>query len=161
MDGIAMRMLKNQIKVFIFIIIFPSMFLCFCGCQDQDIGEQFDNITLQSDVVRLVNAALSFNTDYEFVNETDEYPTEVIKSVDVKYLFKNIANKDLTISVRALLYNENNELIAIVPEDSQRVLTLPKDSSENTYTPANIITYSKANVTAVDHATIVAAEVLS
>jgi hypothetical protein len=160
MDGITMKTKSNNAKA-VGIITLVLVSICLCGCQEQDVGSQFEGIRLQSDVVKLVDAALSFNTDYEFVNETDEYPTEVIKSVDVKYLFQNIANKDISVSVQAYLYDRNNELIAICPENTHRVVTLAKDSSEKTYTPANTITYSKANVTAVDHAIIFATEVIS
>ena len=152
--------IKNNFQIIgMFLTIF-ILFMCLSGCQDQyGNNNQFTGITLESNVVTLIDASLSFNKEYEYVNETDEYPTEVIKSVDVKYLFQNIANKDISVSIRAYLYDTNNNLIAICPENTYRVVNLPKDTSEKSYTPTNIISYNKANVTMVDHAKIIATEI--
>ena len=117
------------------------------GCQEQKAtttGKKFENITLESDVVELVDASLKFNED-----------NNVKLRVDVEYLFRNIAGREITITVTAEFYDKNNKLLST---EGPKYITLLKDYTETSILGANIISYSGENASEVDHVKIIAVE---
>jgi len=121
------------------------------GCQDQDNQIEaitFEGITLVSNVVELVNASLDFHTHYE-----GGY--EIIDSIDVQYLFHNIAGRDITVTVTVEFYDENDNLLEIGGPKHIRLL---ENYTEHGVMGANIISYDGEEVYRVDHVRIVAVE---
>ena len=117
------------------------------GCQEQKAtttGKKFENITLESDLVELVDASLEFNED-----------NNVKLRVDAEYLFRNIAGREIAITVTVEFYDENNKLLST---GGPKYITLPKDYTETSILGANIISYSEENASEVDHVKIIAVE---
>ena len=129
------------INLIIFFIILLS------GCQEQKAttsGKKFENIILESDVVELVDASLIFNEE-----------DNVKLRVDVEYLFRNIAGREITITITVEFYDKNNNLLST---EGPKYITLLKDYTETSVLGANIISYSEENASEVDHVKIVAVE---
>ena len=134
-------MKKHPIIMIVMILITASIL---SGCQEQnDVDNQyyFDNITLESRLLELVNASL------EFIKENN-----VATRVDVKYLFHNIAGSDITIEVTVDFFDGENNLIN---KSQPKYISLLKDYTETGFAPENIISYSGENVSDVDHAKII------
>ena len=100
------------------------------------------------DIFELDNASLDFYRD-----ENDN-----IINVDVKYLFHNIAGRDVTAYVTVEFYDKNNKILAT---GIKKQISLPEDYTEPSYLPANIVSYSGEYVTQVDHVKIIASEQLN
>lgn len=120
------------------------------GCQEQGVNtdENFEGINLESSVVELAYATLEFHTIYDL-----EYEKDIIEKVDVKYLFHNIANRDVNITVTVNFYDKDNNLLESAAQ--QKTSNLFKDYTESM---ANIVSYSGERVTEVDHVKIIAIE---
>ena len=117
------------------------------GCVFQEgvtVKNNFEGITFESNIVELVNASLDFHED-----------KNVITKVDVKYLFHNIAGKNVEVTVIVEFYDKNDNLLVT---RGPKYIILPKDYVETVYSPANIISYSGEKVSEVDHARIIAKE---
>ena len=108
------------------------------------VKNNFEGITFESSIVELVNASLDFHED-----------KNVITKVDVKYLFHNIAGKNVEVTVIVEFYDKNDNLLVT---RGPKYINLPKDYVETVYSPANIISYSGEKVSEVDHARIIAKE---
>ena len=118
------------------------------GCQEQKAtttGKKFENITLESDLVELVDASLEFNED-----------NNVKLRVDAEYLFRNIAGREIAITVTVEFYDENDNLITIRGE--KHILNIPKNYTEKTVLEANNIYYDGEDAYKVNHVKIIAAE---
>ena len=117
------------------------------GCQEQKATtakKNFENITLESNVFELVDASLDFNID-----------KGVIVKVDVKYLFRNIAGRDVTAFVTVEFYNKNDNLLAT---GGPKEISLLKGYTETSFLPPNIISYSGEKASEIDHVKIIAEE---
>ena len=124
--------------------------VAFSGCQEQGVttDENFEGIYLESSVVELAYATLELHTIYDF-----EYEEDIIEKVDVKYLFHNIANRDVDITVTVNFYDKDNNLLGSAAQ--QKTSNLFKDYTESM---ANIVSYNGERVTEVDHVKIIAIE---
>jgi len=130
----------------------------FSGCQEQQgatSGEQFEGVTLESNVVELVYASLEFQVHYEYIEEDDE-SLEVKDAAEVRYLFHNIVDRDITIHVTAEFYGKYDNLLYI---GGPKSIFLFEDYAEQTYLPENMIPYKGAKVGEIDHVKIIAEEV--
>lgn len=137
--------MKKVLWIIVTIILFITVF--FCGCQEEKTPNNqnlFENITLQSNVVELSDASLNFISD-----------NDVVYRVDVKYLFHNIAGRDITIKVYVEFFDKENNLINT---SQPKYISLLTNYTEQDISPANIISYSKERVTDVDHIKIIAEE---
>ena len=135
---------KKGLLIINLIILF---IIVLSGCQEQKAtttGKKFENITLESDVVELVDASLKFNED-----------NNVKLRVDVEYLFRNIAGREITITITVEFYDKNNKLLST---EGPKYITLLKDYTETSILGANIISYSGENASEVDHVKIIAVE---
>lgn len=136
-------------KVLWFIgIITVLIATCLSGCQQKGTttdSNTFKNITLDSDVVELVYSKLDFSKDEQ----------GHILNVEVRYLFRNIANRDIGIKVFVEFYDKGDNLLAT---EGPKEINLPKGWIEQGVAPANIITYTGENVAEVDHVKIIAEE---
>ena len=120
----------------------------FSGCQESNIeAVSFRGITLVSDVVELANGSLNY-----FYNEFNE-----VWKIEVKYLFHNIAERDIEVEVKIECYDENDNLITIL---GPKYIRLPTDYTEQGYAPGiNIMSYdNNQNVYLIDHVVIIAEE---
>jgi hypothetical protein len=123
-------------------IIFCITFLItigLSGCQENSSNNSnsFEGITLESDIVELAHASKEFIKD----------DNEIIR-VEVQYLFKNIAGKDIRFNVFAEFYDKNNNLLNT---SSQKEFIIPDGYTETTVLPANIISYDGEDCKQVDH----------
>jgi len=124
-------------------LIFGSLSGCF---ENETEAISFNEVTLESDVVELVNGTIRY-----FKNALNE-----IWKVEVQYLFHNIANRDIEIEVTTELYDDNDNWIATL---GPKVIQLPNDYTEKSVSQTvNIVSYDGDKVALVDHAIIVAVE---
>jgi hypothetical protein len=133
---------KNLLFVVIIIII-----LLFSGCFEQEeptSQNPFEGITLESSVAELVNASLDFHRD----------GTELLR-VEVKYLFHNIADRNIELEVKVEFYDEIDNLLYT---SETKEIDLPEGYTEAGFGPANTITYDGDKVADVDHVKIIATE---
>jgi hypothetical protein len=131
------------------IVFVISLVLLLCGCQEKtktDKSNIDENIELESDVVELVYADLIQNKDNG----------EVI-SVDVEYLFRNIAGRTINFNVTAEFYDEdNNRLYIGGPKIFKGII---ENYTETVVLEGtNIISYNDVNASKVDHVKIIARE---
>lgn len=140
--------MKKDLLILGFVI--STVLVAFSGCQEQGVttDENFEGIYLESNVVELAYATLEFHTIYDF-----EYEKDIIEKVDVKYLFHNIAGRDININVTVNFYDTDNNLLELLV--GQKTSNLFKDYTESM---VNIISYSGERVTEVDHVKIIAIE---
>jgi hypothetical protein len=121
------------------------IFLCI-GCTEKQEDElTFDNITLESNVVELINASMNYKYD----------KTETITRVEVIYLFKNIADyiiEKLNITVQ--FFDKNNNLIATA--GPKYIRNLPVNYVETSIMEANKIIYEGPKSNLIDHCKIIA-----
>jgi hypothetical protein len=120
------------------------------GCQEQGstTDESFEGIYLESSVVELAYATLEFHTIYDF-----EYEKDIVEKVEVKYLFHNIADRDVNITVTVEFYDKDKNLLG--SEAQQKTSNLFKDYTESM---VNIVSYNGERITEVDHVKIIAIE---
>ncbi|MEM4257930.1 MAG: hypothetical protein QXL17_02110 [Candidatus Thermoplasmatota archaeon] len=129
-------MKKKLLSILIFVIIL-SVFLA--GCQEEPSGvKTFKGVRLVSNVVELKNASLD-----TVKNRFDE-----IMRVEVRYLFHNIAGRDIRVKVNASFYDRDNTLIATV---GPKNIYLLENYTERAVTPANTISYEGPGVERIDH----------
>ncbi len=114
------------------------------GCQDEPSSVRtFKGVKLISNVVELKNASLDV-----VKNKFDE-----IIRVEVRYLFHNIAGRDIHVKVNASFYDEQNRLIATV---GPKTIYLLKNYTEKVVTPANTLAYEGTGVEKIDHVLLTA-----
>ena len=115
------------------------------GPEGTTVENPFKGITFESSVVELINASL------DVIKENN-----VIRKVEVRYLFRNIAGRSVEVSVMVEFYDKNNNLLIT---RGPKHIEIPKGYAETLpYSPANIITYSGDKVSEVDHVRIIATE---
>lgn len=135
-------------SLFIFILIVSLIFVFISGCQEEsDENKSVENVELDSDLVKLVHGGINKNL----------VDGDVI-SVDVEYLFKNLLDREITISISAEFLDGNNNSLAIV---GTRNITLPPNYEEKIVSPVspqNIITYAGEDVAEVDHVKLIVTE---
>ena len=143
--------MKKDLFILGFVIITLLVAVAFSGCQEQGVttDENFEGIYLESNVVELAYGTLEFHTTYDF-----EYEKDIVEKVDVKYLFHNIAGRDIDINVTVNLYDKDNNLLESLV--GQKTSNLFKDYTEGM---VNVISYSGERVTEIDHVKIFAIEV--
>lgn len=134
----------------ILMLIFSLFFIIinFSGCQEQQIQSiQFEGITLDSDVVELVNASIKYTRD-DF---------EKVYLVDVHFLFHNIAGRRIDrLKITVEFYDENDNLIAI--GGPKYTHYLPSDYTEQFDPNFNVISYEGEKADQIDHVKIIALE---
>ena len=138
--------MRKKLLCFSFSIILIIGF--FSGCQESELEAlSFEGLTLVSDVVELVNGSLNY-----YYNDYNE-----VWKVEVKFLFHNIAKRDIEIEVKVELYDEHDNFITIL---GPKYINLPNDYTEQGFAPGiNIMSYeNNQNVHLVDYAIIIAEE---
>ena len=114
------------------------------GCQEQksiNVDEGFENIELESDLVKLVYGNFSIVKD-----------KNVIIRAEVEYLLKNIAGRDVRLNVAVDFYDKENNLLFKSP---YKEIDLPKDYEEQI---VNTAVYDGDFVSEVEHAKIIVEE---
>ena len=137
--------MNKRLLLVTIMIFFVTIF--FCGCQEQEAitsQNSFKGITFESSVAELVNASLDIHEE-----------NNILTRVDVKYLFHNIADKDLEIYVTVEYYNKDDNLLAT---EGPKIISLPEGYTEQVILPANIISYSGEKVSEVEYVKIIAKE---
>lgn len=137
--------MKKITCLLIIAIVISVVFLSGCEQKGTEV-ERPKLITLDSKVVTLVYSSLNFSKDGS---------GKVIRA-DVEYLFKNIANKVITIEVFAKFYDKNNNLLAT--GGPKEIGPLPVGYTEQNILGANTISYSGEDAFKVDHVTLVVKE---
>lgn len=138
--------MKNHLMLIGIIILLIVTTLS--GCQEQEairVQNKFEGITLESNIFELDNASLEFHRDKQ---------NNIIK-IDVKYLFHNIAGRDVTAVVTVEFYDKNDNLLAI---GGPNKISLPIGYVELVVLPANLISYNGEYVSEVDHVKIITIE---
>jgi len=134
-------MIKKGCILFI-LLLFLLVFLS--GCQEQksiNVNEDFENIELESDLVKLVYGNFSIVKD-----------KNVIIRAEVEYLLKNIAGRDVRLNVAVDFYDKENNLLFKSP---YKEIDLPKDYEEQI---VNTAVYDGDFVSEVEHAKIIVEE---
>jgi len=135
------NMIKKGCILFI-LLLFLLVFLS--GCQEQksiNVNEDFENIELESDLVKLVYGNFSIVKD-----------KNVIIRAEVEYLLKNIAGRDVRLNVTVDFYDKENNLLFKSP---YKEIDLPKDYEEQI---VNTAVYDGDFVSEVEHAKIIVEE---
>jgi len=123
------------------------IFLFFSGCLEQPATEtenQSNDIIFSSDLVDLIYSKI------DYIKEENS-----IVSVEIRYLFRNIVDKDLNLIVYVNFYDNFDNLIA---KSNSKEINLIKDYEETGVGPANIISYTGEFAYKVDHVEIVVEE---
>jgi hypothetical protein len=152
MDGNNQMNKKILIITSIIIVI-----IILSGCQEQKAvtaGEKSGQIKLRSSVVELYESSYTINNKSIKDDYTNEI-YEIIESIEVKYLFKNIAGKPININVSAEFYDKNDKLVDKV---GPREINLPENHTEKVYTLQNSIIYSGSNVADVQYVLLIVEE---
>ncbi|MEF8879784.1 MAG: hypothetical protein V5A64_05275 [Candidatus Thermoplasmatota archaeon] len=148
-------------KAVVIIFLLVSTTVMLCGCQEEQkavtAGEKTGQISLKSDVVKLVHSSFNKNMRSVMDPETGKRH-KVVRSVEVEYYFKNIADRPITISVTVEFYDKDDDLVAIV--EGAKNINLPKGYTESaTNTPTNKVKYDGKKVGSISRAVIIAEEV--
>ena len=122
------------------------LILIFSGCQEQKAVEisYSEKIDFKSELVELIYSNITKQTD-----------GEKVLNIDVKYLFKNIAERDINLKIFVEFYDKNNGLLYT---GGPKYITLLNGWAEQGVSPTNIISYSGKHVNEVDHVKIIASE---
>jgi hypothetical protein len=134
---------KLSLIVMLLIFILSNL----TGCLEQEAVKtenKFEGIEFESDIVELSYGKIDFISDQGN-----------LMRVDVKYLFKNIANRDLRINFYVKFYDKLDNLIAT---SQRKEMNLPIGYEEVGVGPANIISYSGELVSKVDHVELIVEE---
>ncbi len=144
-------------KKILMIISIVIIIIVLSGCQEQKAvtaGEKSGQIKLRSSVVELDKSSFNVNTISIKDNDTGEI-YDIIESIEVKYLFKNIARKPINIKVSAEFYDKNDKLVGL---GGPREINLLENYTEKVYTPMNSIIYSGSNVADVEYVLLIVEE---
>ena len=133
-------------KLLILLLTFSLIFVLLSGCQEEtDEFEPIKNVELDSDLVKLVYGRINQNLD-----------DGIVVSVDVEYLFKNLLDRDITISISAEFLDENNNSLAIV--GTKNISLLPNHEEKYPSPQQNVITYTDEDAAEVDHVKLIVTE---
>jgi hypothetical protein len=143
MEGKIMK--KNLLAIF---LIFSLIFVLLSGCQEEsNENKSVENVELDSDLVKLVHGRINKNL----------VDGDVI-SVDVEYLFKNLLDREITISISAEFLDEKNNSLAII---GNKTITLPPNYEEKKVlpvSPQNTINYAGEDAAEVAHVNLIVTE---
>jgi len=136
-------MKKNLLVLGFLIILIISIFN---GCQEQKAVETsyLEGIQFESELVELIHSKVIKRTE-----------GEKVLNIDVEYLFKNIADRDINLKVFVEFYDKNNELLYT---GGPKYINLLNGWAEQGVSPTNIISYSGKQVGKVDHVKIIVLE---
>ena len=138
-------------KIIIGFLLMIGM-LCMSGCVNEGTTTKktFENIDFESEIVEIANAYIDYNREEMYDDSGDMYYNT--RSIEVKYLLHNPAERAVTVQVVVYLYDEfGMELYSEGPY----VISLPAGYTES---GANTISYAGTDVATFDHARIVAIE---
>jgi len=142
---------KNMLLIIIIILSNLSL----CGCMDQGLTTEpaFEKIIIESDVVELSIANISFTREEMYTDAGESY--FYTTAVEVKYLFHNLLDRRANISFFVEFYNSYNEkLFSIGP----RSILLTADYTEKAFTNVNEARYDGDRASEVDYVKIIAFE---
>jgi hypothetical protein len=124
------------------------------GCEEQGVTTEnnFENVYLDSNLVRLVYANLSFDERREINDELE--PVMVKKQVNLEYLFENIAGRDIIFNVTVEFYDDNDLLIKSIRPVPWKNINLPEGHIE-TISMKNEASYAGEKVKDISYARIV------
>ena len=115
--------------------------------------QTFENITLESDIVELAFANISYDKEEMYTEEGESYFQ--IESIEVQYLFHNLLDRRVNISFFVEFYDKDNvKLYSIGP----RTIHLISDYTEKSITDVNKALFSGEKAAEVDHIKIIAFE---
>lgn len=136
--------MKNKLLILGFLIIL--VISIFSGCQEQKAIETsyLEGIEFESELVELKYANITKKTD-----------GEKVLNIDVQYLFKNIASRDLNLKIFIEFYDMNS---ALLYKGGPKYISLLNGWEEQGVSPTNIISYSGKQAHLVDHIKIVVLE---
>jgi hypothetical protein len=137
--------MNKRLLLVILMIFLVTIF--FCGCQEKEAitsQNSFEGITFESSVAELVDASLDIHEE-----------NNILTRVDVKFLFGNIAGKDLELYVTVEYYDKSDNLLAT---GGPKIIILPEGYTEQVILPANIISYSGEKVSEIEYVKIIAKE---
>ena len=141
---------KKNMLVIISIICLGNVSLCGCMNEGTTTKQTFENFIIESDVVELSNANMSFIREEMYTDEGESY--FYVTAVEVKYLFHN---RRVNISFFIEFYNKDNEkLFSIGP----RSILLTADYTEKAFTNINEARYDGNRASEVDYVKIIAFE---
>ena len=145
--------MKKNIILIIIAIILTTMAFCGCGEDESAIKiEKSGTVKLESSIVELVDSKFEFIKTSEYDPDCD-CEIEFLKSVEVGFLFHNIAGRDIAASVTAELYDKEGNILWISPQP--KTINLPTDYTEVGYLPANSFSYDGQRLDSVDYAVLV------
>jgi len=136
--------MQKNLLVLGFLVILITSFIS--GCQEQEAVKtsNLEKIKFESELVELIYSNITKHIDGE----------EVLRA-EVEYLFKNIAGRDINLTVFVEFYNINNELLYT---GGPKYINLLEGSTEHGISPTNTISYSGKNANEVDYVKIIASE---
>jgi len=93
--------MRKHALLVVFSIILAVVVLSGCGGnQTATETDEFENIEFESDIVELVHG--------QVVKKIDK---GILIGIDVEYLFKNIADRDIEVKVNLEFYDKNDNII--------------------------------------------------
>jgi hypothetical protein len=137
--------MKKHVLLVVFSIILAAVVLSGCdGDQTATETDEFGDIEFESDIVELVHG--------QVVKKIDE---GILIGIDVEYLFKNIADRDIEVKVNLEFYDKDDNIIF---RGGPKWIVLPDGYTETQLLGANIISYNGKYTKDVDHVKIIAVE---
>ena len=137
--------MRKHVLLVVFSIILAVVVLSGCGGnQTATETDEFENIEFESDIVELVHG--------QVVKKIDK---GILIGIDVEYLFKNIADRDIEVKVNLEFYDRNDNIIF---RGGPKWIVLPDGYTETQVLGANIISYNGKYIKDVDHVKIFAVE---
>ena len=136
--------MQKNLLVLGFLVILITSFIS--GCQEQEAVKtsNLEKIKFESELVELIYSNITKHIDGE----------EVLRA-EVEYLFKNIAGRDINLTVFVEFYNINNELLYT---GGPKYINLLDGWTEHGISPTNTISYSGKRADEVDYVKIIASE---
>ena len=140
--------MKKGLLVVLVVVICASATLS--GCQDTSsikTQQRPQNVSLDSTIVEFANVSFEKN-----INKSGG-----IESVTVGWLFHNIAGRTISAKIDAKFYNKNN--ILLYNDTRHSINNFPPGYTEQSFFPANKVTYEGAGAAFVDHVVISVTEI--
>ncbi len=150
------KLVRKIIVTISLIVILVSVTLV--GCLEEQKAStadgEYKKIILESNIVELSESSMDIITDQRYDPDC-ECSIEFIRQVDVSYLFRNIAGRDVSVRVTVEFYDKDDNLLGI---GGVKTINLLKGYTEKAFTPANTISYNGKKVADVHHVKIIAEE---
>lgn len=144
----------NKMYILLTILMITTIGLCGCAEEKAVVNNEKGTIIIQSDIVELEYSSFDIITKPEFDSDCNCY-IEATESVDITYLFHNIAGRAVSVKVTVEYYDKDDNLIGIA---GPKTINLPKDYTEKGITPANTISYTGHKIEDIYKAIIIAEE---